>query len=59
LLQLLAQGPLTLDQIVSQSGLDLVTAVRYLGGLEVQGFVAHEGGWWQATAVITMGGTKM
>lgn len=59
LLQLLAQGPLTLDQIVSQSGLDLVTAVRHLGGLEVQGFVAHEGGWWQATAVITMGGTKM
>lgn len=59
LLQLLARGPLTLDQIVSQSGLDLISAVRHLGGLEVQGFVAHEGGWWQATAVDTMEALKM
>jgi len=59
LLQLLAHGPLTLDQIVSQSGLDLISAVRHLGGLEVQGFVAHEGGWWQATGVNTLGATKM
>lgn len=59
LLQLLAHGPLTLDQIVSQSGLDLISAVRHLGGLEVQGFVAHECGWWQATGVNTLGATKM
>ena len=47
-LDTLARGPLTLDQLVVELNLSIADVAMRLGRLEVQGWVVHNGGWWEA-----------
>jgi DNA processing protein len=47
LLDAIGWRPATLDQLVLRTGLPLERCARLLAGLEVDGWVAGDGGWWE------------
>ncbi|NQW68389.1 MAG: hypothetical protein HQ454_03710 [Acidimicrobiaceae bacterium] len=47
-LDVLAQQPLTFDQLVAQLCLPITEVALRLGRLEAQGWVVSNAGWWEA-----------
>ncbi|MEO8162673.1 MAG: DNA-processing protein DprA, partial [Ilumatobacteraceae bacterium] len=44
--------PVTLDQLMVRTGVDLLTLALSLGRLEAEGWVVNNGGWWEAVGQL-------